>query len=61
MSVIGRGGSRGVLGPHERIEQTIRIVRGHRVMLDTDLAERYGVDERQEPEGDETRWRNCER
>ncbi len=27
----------------ERIEQTIRIFRGHRVMLDTDLAELYGV------------------
>ena len=31
------------LVPRERIEQTIRIVRGHRVMLDTDMAEFYGV------------------
>ena len=29
--------------PAERIEQTIRIIRGHRVMLDTDLAKLYGV------------------
>ena len=29
--------------PTERIEQTIRIIRGHRVMLDTDLAKLYGV------------------
>lgn len=42
----------GVLVRHERIEQTIRIVRGHRVMLDTDFAELYGVDERQAPKGD---------
>ena len=33
----------GVLVPHERIGETIRIVRGHRVMLDTDLAKLYGV------------------
>jgi ORF6N domain len=32
-----------VLVRRERIEQTIRIFRGHRVMLDTDLAELYGV------------------
>ena len=31
------------LVPHERIEQTILLIRGHRVMLDTDLAELYGV------------------
>ena len=31
------------LVPHQRIEETIRIFRGHRVMLDTDLAELYGV------------------
>lgn len=31
------------LVPRERIEQTIRIFRSHRVMLDTDLAELYGV------------------
>lgn len=27
----------------ERIDQTIRIIRSHRVMLDTDLAKLYGV------------------
>ena len=27
----------------KRIEQTILVVRGHRVMLDTDLADLYGV------------------
>jgi hypothetical protein len=30
--------------PREGIEQTILIIRGHRVMLDTDLAELYGVE-----------------
>ena len=29
--------------PAERIEQTILVIRGHRVMLDTDLAKLYGV------------------
>ena len=29
--------------PAERIEQTILAIRGHRVMLDTDLAKLYGV------------------
>ena len=32
-----------VLVPRERIEQTIFIIRGHRVMLDADLADLYGV------------------
>jgi hypothetical protein len=32
-----------VLVPRERIEQTILIIRGHRVMLDADLANLYGV------------------
>ena len=32
-----------VLVPRERIEQTILIIRGHRVMLDADLAGLYGV------------------
>ena len=32
-----------VLVPRERIEQTILIIRGHRVMLDADLADLYGV------------------
>jgi phage regulator Rha-like protein len=31
------------LVPRERIEQTILLIRGHKVMLDTDLAELYGV------------------
>ena len=30
--------------PRERIEQTILVIRGHRVMLDADLAELYGVE-----------------
>ena len=30
--------------PAERIEQIISVVRGHRVMLDADLAELYGVE-----------------
>jgi hypothetical protein len=32
------------LVPRERIEQTIFLIRGHRVMLDADLAELYGVE-----------------
>jgi hypothetical protein len=32
------------LVPRERIEQTILVIRGHRVMLDADLAELYGVE-----------------
>jgi hypothetical protein len=32
-----------VLVPRRRIEQTILVIRGHRVMLDTDLAKLYGV------------------
>jgi hypothetical protein len=32
-----------VLVPRERIEQTILLLRGHRVMLDADLAILYGV------------------
>src|SRR4029077_8430988 len=31
------------LVPQERIEQTILVIRGHRVMLDADLAILYGV------------------
>jgi len=31
------------LVPHEQLEQTILVIRGHRVMLDTDLAKLYGV------------------
>ena len=33
--------------PAERIEKTIRIIRGHRVMLDTDLADLYDVEVKQ--------------
>ena len=29
--------------PHNRIEQTILVIRGDRVMLDADLARLYGV------------------
>ena len=32
------------LVPRERIEQTILVIRDHRVMLDADLAELYGVE-----------------
>ena len=32
-----------VLVPHERIEQTILVIRGHRVMMDADFAKVYGV------------------
>ena len=31
------------LVPRERIEQTILVIRGHRVMLDASLAKLYGV------------------
>jgi len=33
--------------PSERVDQAIRVIRGHRVMLDIDLAELYGVDVKQ--------------
>ena len=32
-----------VLVPRTQIEQTILVIRGHRVMLDADLAKLYGV------------------
>ena len=35
-----------VLVPRERIEQTILLIRGHRVMLSTDLANLYAVEPR---------------
>jgi hypothetical protein len=38
-----RGGQMTIPVPAERIEQTIRIIRGHRVMLDADLAKLYEV------------------
>ena len=31
------------LVPAERIERSILLIRGHKVMLDSDLAELYGV------------------
>ena len=31
------------LVPRERIERSILLIRGHKVMLDSDLAELYGV------------------
>ena len=36
-----------MLVPHGRIEWIIVVIRGHRVMLDTDLAELYGVEVKQ--------------
>jgi aromatic ring-opening dioxygenase LigB subunit len=36
-------GSMSALIPRERIEQTILVIRGHNVMLDSDLALLYGV------------------
>ena len=33
--------------PAERIEQTFLVIRGHRVMLDTDLADLYDVEVKQ--------------
>lgn len=35
-----------VLVPRERIEQTIFVIRGHKVILDRDLAAMYGVSTR---------------
>ena len=32
--------------PSERIEKSILLIRGHKVMLDADLAELYGVETR---------------
>ena len=33
----------GALIPRDRIEKTILVIRGHKVMVDADLAELYGV------------------
>lgn len=33
----------GALIPRDRIEKTILLIRGHKVMVDADLAELYGV------------------
>ena len=38
--------TKAALVPHEIIERSILLVRGHRVMLDEDLAELYGVETR---------------
>jgi hypothetical protein len=38
-----RGGNMSALIPREEIEQTILVIHGHRVMLDSDLAHLYGV------------------
>jgi hypothetical protein len=38
-----KGKNMSVLVPRERIEQTILLIRGHRVMRDADLAKLYGV------------------
>ncbi len=38
-----KSGKTGVVVPRERITQTILLIRGHKVMLDSDLAELYGV------------------
>jgi len=40
---ISQGGNMSALIPRERIEQTILLIRGHKVMLDSDLAHLYGV------------------
>ncbi len=32
-----------MLVPHDQLEQSILVIRGHRVMLDTELAKLYGV------------------
>jgi phage regulator Rha-like protein len=48
MPLTGEGGrGMGLPVTAERIDHTIRLIRGHRVMLDTDLAELYGVDVKQ--------------
>lgn len=36
--------SKAALVPHEMIERAILLIRGHKVMLDEDLAELYGVE-----------------
>lgn len=41
-----KGGNMSVPVPREQIEQTILMIRGHRVMLSTDLADLYAVEPR---------------
>ena len=36
--------SKGLLIPDERIEKTILLIRGQKVIIDADLAELYGVE-----------------
>jgi hypothetical protein len=43
MGLGGQGGSMSLLMPRKRIEQTILMIRGLKVMLDHDLAELHGV------------------
>ena len=40
---VRKPGKGGVVVPMERISQAILLIRGHKVMLDSDLAELYGV------------------
>ncbi len=39
---VKKSGKGGVVVPMERISQAILLIRGHKVMLSTDLAELYG-------------------
>src|SRR3970040_1628000 len=43
---VKKSGRSGAIVPMERISQSIRLIRGHKVMLSTDLAELYGVEPR---------------
>jgi len=43
--MAGRGSTS--LVPKERIERSILLIRGHKIMLDADLAELYGVETKQ--------------
>jgi len=40
---VKKSGKTGAVVPMERITQAILLIRGHKVMLDSDLAELYGV------------------
>jgi len=40
---VKKSGKTGAVVPIERITQAILLIRGHKVMLDSDLAELYGV------------------
>jgi len=43
---VKKSGRSGAIVPMERISQSILLIRGHKVMLSTDLAELYGVEPR---------------